>query len=116
MATLWDAILGMGQRIYGHQAQTLPIPGSTPHDPTASLLPPPLHGPIVQQDYIVPPPPPLPPIQSASWVGAFVLHCQTETTPHSILAPAPIFDDTQSLIDKIEQRIRSLHVSDGVIG
>ena len=32
------------------------------------------------------------------------------------MTPAPIIDDTQARIDKIEQRIRSLHVSDGVIG
>ena len=31
------------------------------------------------------------------------------------MAPAPIIDDTQACIDKIEQRIRSLHVSDGLI-
>ena len=36
--------------------------------------------------------------------------------PHSIVTPAPIIDDTQARIDTIEQRIRSLHVSDGVIG
>ena len=32
------------------------------------------------------------------------------------MAPAPIIDDTQARIDKIEQRIKFLHVSDGVIG
>ena len=32
------------------------------------------------------------------------------------MTPAPIIDDTQASIDRIEQRIRSLHVSDGVIG
>ena len=32
------------------------------------------------------------------------------------MAPASIIDDTQARIDRIEQRIRSLHVSDGVIG
>ena len=32
------------------------------------------------------------------------------------MTPAPIIDDTQARIDRIEQRIRSLHVSDGVIG
>ena len=32
------------------------------------------------------------------------------------MTPAPIIDDTQARIDKIEQRIRSLPVSDGVIG
>ena len=35
--------------------------------------------------------------------------------PHSLVSPAPIIDDTQARIDRIEQRIRSLHVSDGVI-
>ena len=114
MASLQDAILGLGQRINGHQAQPLPILGSTPHDSTAPP-PPPSSGPIIQQDYIVPPPPP-PPVQSASRAGAFVLHGQTENTPHSVVAPAPIIDDTQARIDRIEQRIRSLHVSDGVIG
>ena len=32
------------------------------------------------------------------------------------MTPAPIIDDTQARIDRIEQRIRSLHVYDGVIG
>ena len=34
MASLRDAILRLGQRIDGHQAQPLPISGSTPHDST----------------------------------------------------------------------------------
>ncbi|RVW26179.1 hypothetical protein CK203_107502 [Vitis vinifera] len=50
-------------------------------------------GPTIQQDYIVPPPP----VQSAPQAGAFVLHGQTETTPHSVVAPAQIVDDTQAL-------------------
>ena len=45
-----------------------------------------------------------------------MLHGQTETTPHSFVAPAQIVDDTQARIDRIEQRIRSLHVSYGVMG
>ena len=32
------------------------------------------------------------------------------------MAPVPIIDDTQARIDRIEQRIRSLHVLDGVMG
>ena len=36
--------------------------------------------------------------------------------PHSVVTPAPIIDETQARIDRIEQRIRSLHVFDGVIG
>ena len=43
MASLRDAILGLGQRIDGYQAQPLLIPGSTTND------------------YTVPPPPPVPP-------------------------------------------------------
>ena len=93
MASLRDAILGLGQRIDGHQAQPLPISGSTPHDSTAP-----------------PPPPPL--VQSTPQAGAFVLHGQTETTPHSVVAPTLIIDDTQAHIDRIEHRIKSLHVYD----
>ena len=117
MASLRDTILGLGQRIYGHQAQPLPIPGSTLHDSTTPSPPPPPSGPsgpTIQQDYIVPPPPP-PPVQSAPQAGAFVLHGQTETTPHSVVAPVQIVDDTQARIDKIKQRMRSLHVSDGIM-
>ena len=111
MASLRDAILGLGQRVDGHQAQPLPISGSTPHDSTAPPppLPPLPSGPTIQQDYTVPPPPP-PLVQLAPRAGAFVLHGQTETTPHSVVAPTPIIDDTQARIDRIEQRIRSLHV------
>ena len=85
MASLRNAILGLGQKIDRHQVQPLPISGSTPHD--SSTPPPPLPSePTIQQDYIVPPPPP-PPVQSAPRAGAFVLHGQTETTPHSVMAP-----------------------------
>ena len=48
MASLWDAILGLEQRIDGHQAQPLPISGSTPHDSTPPPLPPPSSRPTVQ--------------------------------------------------------------------
>ena len=58
MASLRDAILGLGQRIDGHQTQPLPIPRSTLHDSTTPPPPPPRpSGPTIQQDYIVPPPP-----------------------------------------------------------
>ena len=115
MASLQDAILELGQRIDGHQVQPLPISGSTPHDNIAPPPPPPPSGPTIQQDYTVPPPPP-PPVQSAPRAGAFVLHGQTETTPNSVVVPAQIIDDTQARINRIEQRIKSLHVFDGVIG
>ena len=113
MASLRDAILGLGQRTDGHQAQRLPISRSTPHDSTPPppspssygptvqqdyIVPPPPHLPLsrptVQQDYTVPPPPPPPLVQSAPQVGAFVLHGRTGTIPHSIMTPTPIIDDT----------------------
>ena len=103
MAFLRNAILGLGHRIDGHQAQPLPISGSTLHDSTPPPppppssgpivqqnytvpppLPPPLSGPTVQQDYTVPPPPP-PLVQSAPQVGAFVLHGQPDTMPPSVV-------------------------------
>ena len=43
------------------------------------------------------------------------MHDRTETTPHSVVAPAQIVDDTQARIYMIEQRMRSLHVSDGMM-
>ena len=62
MASLWDAIFRLGQRIDGHQTQPLSISGRTSHDSTTPSSPPPSFGPIVPQDYTVPPPPPPPPL------------------------------------------------------
>ena len=67
MASLRDAILGLGQRIDGHQALPVPIQGTTPHD-SSTPPPPPPSGPTIQLDYTVPPPLPTP------QAGAFVLH------------------------------------------
>ena len=63
---------------------------------------------------MVPPPPP-PPVQSAPQAGAFILHGQIEITPHYIVAPEQVTDDTQVHVDRIEQRMRVLHVLDGVM-
>ena len=53
-------------------------------------------------------PPPSPPlVQSTIKVEAFVLHGDTETKLHSIVALAPFVDHTIAHIDRIEQRIRS---------
>ena len=92
MASHWDAILGLEQRIDGHQAQPLPMPGSTPHDSTTPPPPPP-SGPTVQHNYTVPPPLP-PPVQSAPRARAFVLYDQTKTILHSIVALTQIIDET----------------------
>ncbi|RVW79294.1 hypothetical protein CK203_054844 [Vitis vinifera] len=59
MASLRDAILGLGQRIDGHRAPLVSIQGTTPHD-SSTPPPPPPFGPTIQLDYTVPPPPPPP--------------------------------------------------------
>ena len=46
MASLRDAILGLGQRIDGHQALPVPIQGTTPHD-SSTPPPPPPSGPTI---------------------------------------------------------------------
>ena len=100
MVSLRDVILRLGQRIDEHQAPLVPIHGTTPHD-SSTPPPPPPSGPTIQLDYTVPPPPP-PLVQSAPQIGAFVLHGQTKTTPHSIVAPAQVADDIQARIERIE--------------
>ena len=92
MTSLKDFILGLSQRIDGHQAPPVPIQGTTPYD---SSTPPPLppSEPTIQSDYTIPPPPP-PPVQSTPQAGAFVLHGQIQTTPHSIVGPTRVADDT----------------------
>ena len=85
MASLRDAILGLGQRIDGHQAQPLPISGSTPHDSTTPPpSQPPSSGPTVQQDYTVPPPPPPTIIWTHCTTG---LYSSTPTTTTSSISP-----------------------------
>ena len=95
-------MLGLKQRIDGHQAQPYPILGSSPHDSTAPPPPLPSSGPTVPQDCTTPPPPP-PLVQSAPRDGAFVLQGQTETTPHSVMALEQIIDVTQAYIDSIDR-------------
>ena len=63
MASLRDAILGLGQRIDRHQAPPILIQGTTPRD-SSTPPPSPPSGPTMQPDYTVPSPPP-PPVQSA---------------------------------------------------
>ncbi|KAL6335137.1 hypothetical protein AAG906_027197 [Vitis piasezkii] len=88
---------------------------ATLHDSTTPPPPPSgPSGPTIQQDYIVPPPPP-PPVQSAPQAGAFVLHGRSRLR-HIRCGTGTIVDDTQARIDKIEQRMRSLHVSDRIMG
>ena len=96
MASLKDAILGLGQRIYRQQAPSLLILVNTLVD-----SPPPPFRPTIQQDHTSPPPP-LPLVQPTPQARAFVLHGHTKTTSHSVVAPTPVVDHTQTCIDMIE--------------
>ena len=101
MASLRDAILGLGQRIYRQQAPSLLILGNTLVDSTTPPPPPPPIRPTIQLDHASPPPPP-PLVQPTPQAGAFVLHGHTKTTSHSVVAPTSVVDHTQTCIDMIE--------------
>ena len=58
------------------------------------------------------PPPPPPPIPSAPQASPYILHGHSEIAP-PVVAQATIIDDTHACMDRIEQRVRQLRVSDG---
>ncbi|RVW12679.1 hypothetical protein CK203_113885 [Vitis vinifera] len=83
MASLRDAILGLGQRIDRHQAPPILIQGTTPRD-SSTPPPSPPSGPTMQPDYTVPSPPP-PPVQSA------LLSFACQTLRDTLGLDAPVF-------------------------
>ncbi|RVW22168.1 Retrovirus-related Pol polyprotein from transposon 17.6 [Vitis vinifera] len=92
MASIQEAIAGLGQRIDGQQA-------------------PPQDG--AQYDSTAPPPPPL--SQSVPHPTPYVLHSQTDATPLPVVAPIQASEDAHARMDRLEQRIRQMRVSDGDI-
>ena len=58
------------------------------------------------------PPPPPPPIPSAPQASPYVLHGHSEVVPPAVVQ-ALIIDDAHARMDRIEQRMRQLRVSDG---
>ncbi|RVW48443.1 hypothetical protein CK203_088269 [Vitis vinifera] len=92
MASIQEAIAGLGRRIDGQQAQQVPPPVGAQYDPT------------------VPPPPP--PSQSAPQTMPFTLHSQTGVAPPPITVPTPTSEDPHARMDRLEQGLRQLRASD----
>eukprot|EP00261_Vitis_vinifera_P033576 XP_019074819.1 PREDICTED: uncharacterized protein LOC109122449 [Vitis vinifera] len=92
MASIQEAIAGLGQRIDGQQA-------------------PPQDG--AQYDSTAPPPPSL--SQSVPHPTPYVLHGQTDATPLPVVAPIQASEDAHARMDRLEQRMRQMRVSDGDI-
>ena len=94
IASVQEAIANLGQRIDGQQARQASAQEDAQFDP-------------------VPPPPPIsqftpPPVP-------FVLHNQTEVAPPLAIAPTLTIDDTQARMEKLEQRMRQLRTSEGLV-
>ena len=67
-----------------------------------------------QNDLAVPlPPPPL--SQSVPHPAPYVSHSQAYVAPPLVVAPIPALEDTHARIDRLEQRMRQMRVSDGAI-
>ncbi|RVW21342.1 Transposon Ty3-I Gag-Pol polyprotein [Vitis vinifera] len=92
MASIQEAIAGLGQRIDGQQAP--------PQD-------------SAQYDFAAPPPTPL--SQSIPHPTPYVLHSQTDATPLPVVAPIQASEDAHARMDKLEQMMRQMRVSDGDI-
>ena len=57
-------------------------------------------------------PPPPPPVPSVPQASPYMPHSQFEVAP-PIVAQATVVDDAHAHMDRIEQRMRQLRVSDG---
>ncbi|RVW23717.1 hypothetical protein CK203_100799 [Vitis vinifera] len=60
------------------------------------------------------PPPPPPPVPSVHQASPYVLHGHSEIAP-PVVAQAVVADDTHARMDRIEQCIRQMRVSDGSV-
>ena len=82
------------------------------YDPT---IPPPLPpSQIATQDTQMPPPPPLG--QTVPQPTPFTLQSQTEVTPPPAMVVVPTSEDTHARMDRLEQKMRQMRVSDGGMG
>nr|CAN81626.1 hypothetical protein VITISV_027547 [Vitis vinifera] len=94
-----EAITSLGQRMDGQQAQQVPVQESVQYDPTIPL-PLPLSQ-TAPQDTEMPPPPPLG--QTS----------QTKVAPLPAMVVVPTSKDTHARMDRLEQRMRQMRVSNG---
>ena len=92
MASIQEAIIGLGQKIDGQQAP--------PQD-------------SAQYDSAAPPPPSL--SQLVPHPAPYVLHSQIDATPLFVIAPIQTSKDAHARMDRLEQKIRQMRVLDGAI-
>ena len=92
MASIQEALASLRQEICGQQSRPPVVQDETPHD----SLPP-------------SPPPPVPSVPQAS---PYVLHGHSEVVPPAVVQ-ALVIDDAHARMDRIEQGMRQLRVSDG---
>ncbi|RVW60417.1 hypothetical protein CK203_112726 [Vitis vinifera] len=93
MASIQEALASLRQEIGGQQGRPPAVAqDETPHD---SL-------------------PPSPPIPSAPQASPYILHEHSEIAP-PVVAQATVIDDTHARMDRIEQCMRQMRVSDGLV-
>ena len=72
--------------------------------------------PVVQDETLhdsLPPPPP-PPVPTVPQASPYVLHGHSEVAPPAVVQTT-VIDDAYARMDRIEQRMRQLRVSDGSV-
>ena len=95
MASIQEVIVGLGQRIDGQKTQQIPHQDSAWYGLT------------------IPPPPPL--NQLVPYLALYVLHSQTDATPLPVVAPILTSEDAHARMDRLEQRMRQMRISNGAI-
>ncbi|RVX12201.1 hypothetical protein CK203_010756 [Vitis vinifera] len=94
MASIQEALASLRQEISGQQGRPPTVQDETPYDSH--------------------PPPPPPPVPSVHQASPYVLHGHSEIAPPAV-AQAVVADDTHARMDRIEQCMRQMRVSDGSV-
>nr|CAN83915.1 hypothetical protein VITISV_022301 [Vitis vinifera] len=94
MASIQEALASLRQEIGGQQVRPPTVQDETPYDSH--------------------PPPPPPPVPSVHQASPYVLHGHSEIAP-LVVAQAVVADDTHAHMDRIEQCMRQMRVSDGSV-
>ncbi|RVW18920.1 hypothetical protein CK203_102504 [Vitis vinifera] len=94
MASIQEALASLRQEIGGQQGRPPTVQDDTPYDSH--------------------PPPPPPPVPSVHQASPYVLHGHSEIAP-PVVAQAVVADDTHARMDRIEQCMRQMRVSDGSV-
>ncbi|RVW27330.1 hypothetical protein CK203_110326 [Vitis vinifera] len=94
MVSIQEALASLRQEIGGQQGRPPTVQDETPYDSH--------------------PPPPPPPVPSVHQASPYVLHGHSEIAP-PVVAQAVVADDTHARMDRIEQCMRQMRVSDGSV-